>query len=47
MSDLWKGVPVEEEIKAGGRAGWRCHPGRASGPLPDVSPGFFSLSVRY
>ena len=39
--------PLKRKSKAGDRAGWRGHSGRTGGPLPDVSPGFFSLSVRY
>ena len=47
MPDLWQDVAAEEEIEAGSRAGWRGHSGRTGEPLPGVSPGFFSLSVRY
>ena len=41
LPDLWQDVPPEEEIEAGGRAGWRSPSGGTGGPLPDMSPGFF------
>ena len=40
VSGLWQGVPTDEEIEAGGPAGWRRRSGRTGGPLLGVSPGF-------
>ena len=47
LPDLWQGMcPLKRKSRPVVCARWRGHPGGTGGPLPDVSSGFFSLSVR-